>query len=417
MLVLADRHLELSQSALARVCGVTQPYVSTILSGKKTVKSDETAKCIIAAFARGQSALGDTGSLLVDGPITDQDLAVDLARFAGTAVFGNLMAVAPDLVEGMDPTDSLPTRVTAEDVDGLNQVTNVMEGMDYAFGGGLSRAAVLGQLRHVHMVYRHASYTPQVRTLMQGALARIAKVAGWMAFDSGDMPTARRCWVLGLTMASEADDPWVTTSLLTDMARAAIHGGDAATGLSLLGMAAASASRATATLRTAAAVVTARAHGTLEDQRQCMTALDTAHMHFDGRDPDAEPPWMGFFDEAQLAGDSGQALVPLAEKGVERDRAVELLSCAVSDHAADAGRASALSLAKLARLHVISADFDSADQATAQLLPAAVQVRSARVRGDLRALFDATIPYGGDPAAGRIRHRVQQALSVPEVRG
>ncbi|OLT25416.1 hypothetical protein BJF83_22930 [Nocardiopsis sp. CNR-923] len=347
------------------------------------------------------------------GPVTDHDLAEGLIRFAGAAVFGDLSAVAPDLMDGMAPTITVPDRVSAQDVDYLDKTTDLMERWDFRFGGGLSRNAVLGQLRHVHDIYRLASYTPQVRTLVQSALARISKVAGWMAFDAADIATARRCWVLGLSMAAEAEDALVTTSLLTDMARASIHTGDPTTGLSMLGMATASATRATPILRTAVAVVTARAHGALGDRRDCLTAIDAAHAHFDRHDAQTEPSWMAFFDAAQLAGDAGQALVPLAVTGVEHDRAVDLLSHAVTQHAPDAARASALSLAQLTRLHIVVGDLPSAEQATETLLPTATMVRSARVRGNLRDLVDATIPYGGDPVAGRVRHRVEQALVPP----
>ena len=346
------------------------------------------------------------------GPLNDDDLAERLTRFAGAALFGHLSATASDLMDGLAPTTTMPSRFTAQDVHDLDRTTDIMERWDFLYGGGLSRNAVLGQLRHVYDAYRLASCTPQVRTLLQSSLARIAKVSSWMAFDAGDLPTARRCWLLGLSMATEADDARVTTSLLTDMARAAIHHGDPTTGLSMLGMAAASAPRTTPTLRTAVAVVTARAHGALEDHRQCMAALDIARAHFAERDMDAEPAWMSFFDNAQLAGDSGQALVPLALAGIEHDSAVNLLTEAVTAHTTDAARASALSLAKLSRLHVVAGDFTAAEQTVERLLPMASQVRSARVAGDLQDLFDATIPYGGDSAAGQIRHRVQEVLAT-----
>lgn len=410
--LLNQRHLGLPQTALAKMTGLSQATISRAHNGTPIKGAQKTLQVFAGLGAPSADQQPASFPVDVSANDTDNDLAKHLPRFAGAALVGHLSVAAPDLMDGLAPTTTIPTRLTPQDVHDLNRTTDIMERWDFLYGGGLSRTAVLGQLRHVYDVYRLASCTPQVRTLLQSALARIAKVSSWMAFDAGDLPTARRCWLLGLSMATEADDARVTTSLLTDMARAAIHHGDPTTGLSMLGMAAASAPRATPTLRTAVAVVTARAHGALEDHRQCMAALDIACAHFAERDPAAEPTWMAFFDHAQFAGDRGQTLVPLALTGIEHDSAVDLLTEAVTAHTTDAARASALSLAKLSRLHLVAGDFAAAEQTVERLLPTATLVRSARVAGDLKDLFDATIPYGGDPAAGQIRHRVQEALAT-----
>ncbi|MFE7461725.1 hypothetical protein ACWFMI_23235 [Nocardiopsis terrae] len=317
------------------------------------------------------------------------------------------------LVEHLHPAAPASTRVTSQDVTHLDRTTNLLEQGDFLFGAGLSRAAVFGQLQHIRQLYQHASCTPQVRTELESALARIAKVTGWMAFDAGDMEMARPCWALGLAMAKRADNAPVTTSLLTDMARASIHHGDPREALQLLGMAAASALACTATLRTAHAAVTARAHGTLGAERDCRASIEAAHHHFAQSEDENEPEWMAFFDHAQLSGDTGQALVPLALEGHQHERAVQLLEQAVHAHTPEAGRALALSRAKLVRLHLASGDLEQARAITHDLVGTAALVRSARVHQDLRTIADDTVPFGSNPDASWVRHQVTHVLTVP----
>ncbi|MEU4283577.1 hypothetical protein [Nocardiopsis dassonvillei] len=340
----------------------------------------------------------------------DATLTEHTVQLAGLAVFGNLRTVAPDLLEGMRPTLSLPDRVTAQDVADLTRITDLMERWDFLYGGALSLTAVLGQLEHVRMIYQTSSCTPQVRTLLQSALARTAKVAAWMAVDAGDLAVARRCWLLGLSMATDADDALVKISLLTDMARAAIHTGRAQDALSLMALAGASAGAATQTVRTAMAAVTARAHGALGQRDDCRSQIDTAYAHFSRRDPEEDPAWMAFYDAAQLAGDAGHALFPLALHGHDHDQTIALLTQAIRTHTHDAARSVALSRGKVVRLHLFTGNLEAASSETAPLLEAAITIRSARIRQDLSDLSTATEQFGADPTAAQLRQRISTVV-------
>ncbi|NKY96739.1 helix-turn-helix domain-containing protein [Nocardiopsis alborubida] len=398
----------LKQWAIARMCGVHQSTISRVERGRPLDRN------------LAQAALEGLGAPTPETPLPsrssaavlpgDAALAGSFVSYAGTTVFGGTPIPVSALMDGIRPTTTIPTRVSAQDVAYLEQTTNLMERWDFLHGGGLSRSAVLGQLHHVSEVYRHASCGPQVRNLLRVALARISKVAGWMAFDDHDLTTARRCWLLGLSMATEAQDPLVLTSLLTDMARAAIHNGAPKDALDMLGMASGSARESSHLLRTAAAVVTARAHGALGHRRECLSHIEAAHDYFEHHDQGDDPEWMSFYDTAQLAGDAGQALHPIAMGGHDRAQTVDLLGKAVHGHTADAARASTLSRAKLARLHLAMEDLQSADEASAPLLSAVTTVRSARVRQDLLELSSATIAFGNDPVASRMRHNVERTL-------
>lgn len=410
LVYLAGRNLGLPQAEVAHLCGLSQGTVSRILSGQRTIKEEDRKEAVLQRFAPPDYTPQPSGPSPLT--VTENDLDSSFTDVTGMAVFGDLAGPALGLVERMNPVATTPTRLGAQDVTHLETITDMMERTDFLHGGGMGYYAVLGQLRHACELYRHTSCSPAVRTALESALARLCKVAAWSAFDGGDQDVSRRCWILGLSMARRADDTRVMTSLLTDMARASIHHGHPDHALQQLGMAGAFAPTTTATLRTALSVVTARAHGSLGSERDCLSAIDTAHEHFDRRDPDREPAWMGFWSRAQLAGDTGQALVPLAlERGRELDRAVRLLDSAVREHAPEDARAAVLSHGKLARLYLAAGDTGQARESTRTLVETAPAIRSARVRRDLADLAGDTIPHGSDPDALWVRHSIERTLT------
>lgn len=409
LVYLAGRNLGLSQAEVAHLCGLSQGFVSRVLSGQRTIKEEDRKRIVLARFAPPDYTPQPAGPAPIT--VTENDLDSAFGEVTAMAAFGDLGGPALGLVDRMHPVATTPARLGAQDVAHLETITDMMERTDFLHGGGMGYYALIGQLRHACELYRHTSCSPAVRTALESALARLCKVAAWSAFDGGDMDVSRRCWILGLSMARRATDHQVMTSLLTDMARASIHHGHPDQALQQLGMAGAFAPTTTATLRTALAVVTARAHGSLGAERDCLYAIDTAHAHFDRRDPDREPAWMGFWNSAQLAGDTGQALVPLAlHQGRELDRAVQLLDSAVREHAPEEARAAVLSHIKLARLHLAAGDTDRARQSTRTLVETAPTIRSARVRRDLADLADDTIPLGCDPDATWVRHSIEHTL-------
>lgn len=410
---LAVHHFTLSQGRLAQLCGLSQSMISRVVSGKRQVRNPESKAAVLARFTpSGFTPLGHN-PVQPTRPFSEHDLHESFAEVTGLAVFSDFAGSALELVDGLVPAPPPATRLTSQDVDRLDTTTDTMERMDFFYGGGLSRRAILGQLTHVRDLYQHASCTPAVRTRLESTLARLCKVAAWAAFDDHEWSVARPYWILGLTMAKRADNAQVTTSLLTDMARASVHEGNPTLAVQQLSMATMTALASTPALRTAVSVVSARAHAALGSRDACLAHIDTAREHFDHHNPDTEPTWMAFWNGAQLAGDTGQALVPLAFDGSgEHTQAVDLLTSAVRDHTPEEARASALSCAKLARLHLVGGDTARARATTHAVLEAVSTVRSHRVRSDLEDLVEDTWVFGSaDPDATWIRHNVQQALT------
>lgn len=345
----------------------------------------------------------------MEGDGVTQLLNQDMVPLAVQAAFGTL-PLAPDLPIGLPMTMTTPKHLGLDDITQIELTTTLFEQWDFRFGGGLSRHAVLGQLEWVRQLHADASLSPEARTALQRAIARLGQVAGWMSFDAGDTPTARRCWLYALYMAGQAGDWPMRVNVLLDMAREAVYHQAPRDALDLMGLAASRSGELTATVKTAVGVVTARAYGALGDEQSCVRAIGAAEETFTRRDLGQDPPWIWYYDEAQLAGDSGHAVFDLAIRGSRIEHAIGLLSLAQALHGSQAPRSRTFALAKLATLHAARREFDLAVTVIEPALTAAPAISSTRLTDDLRAL-DAILGAADEPPAQELRHRVRSVLS------
>ncbi|WP_204037485.1 hypothetical protein [Micromonospora qiuiae] len=140
---------------------------------------------------------------------------------------------------GQLPDRSAPTphRLTMSTVARIEAATAAFGAQDAAIGGGLSREAAVGQLKHAVDLLRETSYTNAVGNRMLAAIAELAGMAGWMSHDVQMAGPAQRYFTLGLQAARESTDrrsALLQVSLLADMARQMRDLGHPATGLQLV---------------------------------------------------------------------------------------------------------------------------------------------------------------------------------------
>lgn len=279
------------------------------------------------------------------------DIDGQLLAFTGVALVGTMdhstvAALTNDL--GRIP---VPPRIGRIDVDDLHRVIDGMERADHAAGGRtVVRSVALQQLAWAQDTLRLASFrTAAIRVAWMAAVARLGRLAGFMSVDARDHNTARRCFLLALDIAGRADDWPARLNVLSGMARQAVHLGDGRTALQIATLARAGESSASTTTRAMLRVLEARAHGVLGHTDAATTAVEQAESLYQGRRPADDPPWLWFYDEAQLLGDTGHALYPLALSGVDVDAARRLREAVELHNEAD-NRGRVFSLVKLATL-------------------------------------------------------------------
>jgi len=291
---------------------------------------------------------GRTSSAPAPVDVDGQTLAL-----AGAATIGALdSGVLAALEQGL-PTPPAPPRVGRIDVADLHRVIDGMERADHAAGGRtVVRSLALGQLRWAQTTLRLTSFqTAAVRSAWMSAVARLGRLAGFMSVDAREHRTATRCFLAALQIAAEADNWPSRLNVLSGMVRQAVHLGDGGSALKLASLARAGEASASTTTRAMLRVLEARAYGVLGRPSEAMAAVGQAEDLFSQRRSEDDPAWLWFYDEAQLLGDTGHALYPLALSGASVD-AVERLRRAVDTHDAADARGRAFSLTKLATLAV-----------------------------------------------------------------
>jgi hypothetical protein len=329
---------------------------------------------------------------------------------AGMAVLDidRLIALLPQA----DPTGT--RHIGAADVEVIEQTTAAFIRQDFASGAGPIRNLAVAQLRSV-LPLLDAEMTPEVRPRLYLATASLATTAGWLSFEVKQHDAARRLWMIGLNVARAAEHPQgsdLTVFLLHDLALQAVHLGrpDEALRLVHLGHAAMAGPHPVSPSTTCKLVnVQALTHAARGEAAECEHTLGRAEEHFSKMDPATNPEWVAYLDGIRLTSLQGDAHYELAL--ASRDpraagRAMPLLRAAVDHFGPDHARLQASSLVKLAVVHAIDGDADTAVTLGHQAVDAVTAVSSPRASDRLRVLNTVLEPLHSNSAVAGLRDRL-----------
>jgi hypothetical protein len=283
------------------------------------------------------------------------------------------------------------TSRTALLVEQLEEAARTFRAWDAAVGGGIRRAAVVGQLYEVAEVLRQTA-EPAAPRLFHIA-AQLALLAGEMALDSGLQATAQRYQILGLHCAKESGDRALAAAILAVMGRQLVELNRAQDALDLIAVGrTAGRGELQPLVHALIDAVEARAHGALGRDEMCRKAAARAVVAHDSAHEGTgapRPQWLAGYTAADLHTELGQALLDLAagipavaaEAVVELESAVELYER--MDPAALRGRVSAL--ISLADARTLLSDAPAAAEALRTACALVVRLRSRRCEERLRA--------------------------------
>ncbi len=334
-------------------------------------------------------------------------LVLGIAGAAGLDT-GRLLALLPQA----EPTGT--RHIGEADVETIEQLTAAFVRQDYAHGSAPIRDAAVAQLGTV-LPLLDAQVPAELRPRLMVATGSLAVTAGWQSFDGLDHEAARRLWMIGLDVARAADHPLatdLTVFLLYAMALQSVQLGrpEEARHLARIGhTATVGRYPVSASTTCKLANVEALAHGALGDGTACDRALGQATERFTTTGPATAPPWVACLDETWLALHSGDAHYALALTGRDRDaaaRAVPLLRHAVDHFGPGYARLRASSLTKLAGVHALNGDDDTAVSVGHQAVDAVTAVSSPRAYDRLRTLHTVLEPLRTSPGVADLRDRL-----------
>jgi hypothetical protein len=356
-----------------------------------------------------EPAVGDLGGAVSVGGLLEKLAGLTVTTNAAGGGFGD--ASGADLIAAVsDPGDSevrlrryRPDRefVSEHQVALLAAHVAALRRLDDRHGGGaLSLRYVSAELRNVIDLAGYASYEPEVGRQLLAIIADLGQLLGWLQFDSGRYGAAERYLLLSVRVCrslAASDRAANAIGMLSYVSAFAGHGVDA---LRLVEAAHRECPDADPVLRArllgreATAAAADGDHGRFRQASASAMELLAGH-----RRHGAAPSFLYYLAPEQLAAETGQGLVVLAERTTSSrqrllDEAVDTLSAALAGLAQPVGeqhqsgypRSALLHSTFLAKAQLMRGDLEQAAHATRYALGHLGEVQSPRGRAYLRAL-------------------------------
>ncbi|MFD8146219.1 sporulation protein [Streptomyces sp. NPDC059708] len=308
--------------------------------------------------------------------------------------------------------DVSPQRVGHSDVAKLREAAEDARRWDSKYGGGDWRSSMVPECLRVDAApLLLGSYTDEVGRALFGATAELTRLAGWMAFDTGQQEAAQRYYIQALRLARAAADVPLGGYVLASMSLQATYRDFPDEGVDLA-QAAVERNRGLATARTMSffRLVEARAHAKAGDSAAAGSALRAAEGWLErSREGDSDPTWLGFYSYDRFAADAAECYRDLKLPRQVRRFTEQALSRPTEEYV----RSHGLRLVVSAVAELESGNLDAACAAGTRAVEVAGRISSARTTEYVRDLLHRLEPYGDEPRVAELRERARPLLVTP----
>nr|CEL16059.1 regulator [Kibdelosporangium sp. MJ126-NF4] len=389
----------ISQRQIAAQTGQSQSEVSEILKGRQVMAYDVLAR--IAAglgVPRGYMGLAydEETRVRVVATVDDQTpeeaesvkrrkfLAHAAAVTMGANVFG---ADSGPWVSNPIQTPA-PGRIGMTDVRQVEAATRALRSLDYQYGGGSCRDAVIAQLSWGQQMLG-ASATDVVKQRLHVALADLHNLAGWTSFDIGLLDSARNHFGKGLELAKEGRSEPLVANILYRMGRVYLHNGAPNDALKIFSLGQIAAQNSGSEL--AVAVLCANeawAYAMMGQREQTMKLLGRTKDEFARADLDGAETWVKFFTETDVHAMIGTVHTVLAQEVDTKHTkyAIPALQRAIDAYGDDMARSKTFNLSALATNHLLEGDIDHGSKVGRNAVELAENLTSGRAKDRMRPL-------------------------------
>lgn len=305
-----------------------------------------------------------------------------------------------------------PMRVGHSDVSKLREAAAEARRWDSKYGGGDWRSSMVPECLRVDAApLLLGAYSDEVGRALFGATAELTRLAGWMAFDTGQQEAAQRYYIQALRLARAAADVPLGGYVLASMSLQATYRGFSDEGVDLA-QAALERNRSVATARVMSFfhLVEARAHAKANDPAACGTALAAAEGWLErSRKGDPDPSWLDFYSYERLAADAAECYRDLKAPRQVRRFTQQALSRPTEEFV----RSHGLRLVVSAVAELESGNLDAACAAGVLAVEVAGRISSVRTTEYVRDLLHRLEPYGDEPQVAELREKARPLLVTP----
>ena len=408
------RRVGVSQRQIAAMTGQSQSEVSEILKGRQVMAYDVLARIADGlGIPRGFMGLAydEATATNVVGPPGDEnaeeDESVKRRKFLAHSAAVMFGAAVLGQEEGQwlpSPAQTpAPGRVGLSDVRQIEASTKALRGLDYQYGGGACRDAVVAQLSWAQRML-DAQVGDNVRPRLFTAVADLHNLAGWTSFDIDLVDSARYHFSKALELAKDVRNSSLMANVLYRMGRVYLEkeAPDDALKMFQLGQIAAQESGA----EIAVAVLCANeawAYAKMGLPEQTQKMLGRAQDEFARADLARTPTWAKFFNETDVYAMTGAVHFALSRSPVDArhpvDRAkhtrlaIPNLQRAIDGYSADMARSQLFNITTLAAAHIMDGDVNHGVRLGRQSLELSHDVKSSRVINRMRPLLAEAAKY------------------------
>ncbi|MEU6527394.1 MFS transporter [Streptomyces sp. NPDC046924] len=305
-----------------------------------------------------------------------------------------------------------PAKVGHSDVRKLREAAEDARRWDSKYGGGDWRSSMVPECLRVEAApLLLGSYADDVGRALFGASAELTRLAGWMAFDTGQQEAAQRYYIQALRLARAAADVPLGGYVLASMSLQATYRGFGDEGVDLA-QAALERNRGLATARTMSffRLVEARAHARAGDAPAAGAALKSAEGWLERSRPgDSDPGWLGFYSYDRFAADAAECYRDLKAPRQVRRFTEQALSRPTEEFV----RSHGLRLVVSAVAELESGNLDAACEQGVRAVEVAGRISSARTTEYVKDLLHRLEPYGDEPRVVELRERARPLLMTP----
>ncbi|WP_042379004.1 hypothetical protein [Streptacidiphilus melanogenes] len=305
-----------------------------------------------------------------------------------------------------------PYRVGHADAAKLRMAAEEARRWDSRYGGGDWRSSMVPEcLRRDAAPLLLASYSDEVGRALFGATAELSRLAGWMAFDTGQHEAAQRYYIQALRLARAAADVPLGGYVLASMSLQATYRGAAEEGVDLA-QAAVERNRGLATARTMSffRLVESRAHARAGDATACAAALAAAESWLErARAGDPDPAWIDFYTWDRLAADAAEGFRDLGMPGKVREFTERALARPTEEYV----RSHGLRLIVSAMAELDQGELERAVAAGNRALDVAGRISSQRTREYLGEMLKRLDRFKGERIAEELVERARLTLAAP----
>ncbi|MEU3553759.1 MFS transporter [Streptomyces fragilis] len=305
-----------------------------------------------------------------------------------------------------------PLKVGHSDVRKLREAAEDARRWDSKYGGGDWRSSMVPECLRVEAApLLLGSYSDDVGRALFGASAELTRLAGWMAFDTGQQEAAQRYYIQALRLARAAADVPLGGYVLASMSLQATYRGFGDEGVDLA-QAAVERNRGLATARTMSffRLVEARAHAKAGDAAAAGAALKASESWLErSREGDHDPTWLGFYGYDRFCADAAECYRDLKAPGQVRRFTEQALSKPTEEFV----RSHGLRLVVSAVAELESGNLDAACEQGVRAVEVAGRISSARTTEYVKDLLTRLEPYGDEPRVVELRERARPLLGTP----